>query len=193
MYSPWPQGAIGDAVETAARALGAQQQVDVFRGQEADWLEAYHVLQGAEIWASARRVDHPAAAGIRSEHRAALCRPRRQLRRRRWRKRKPSATRRAHISRPCWRPDRWLALPTVPVLPLSLQASGEERGEFYRVTLAMTAIAGHAGLPQITLPLTSEIEGWPVALSLIGPPGADLALIAYAAQVARATDLLRRW
>jgi amidase len=185
-------GAVSDSAETVARALGTQQEADVFRGRQADWLESYQVLQGADIRASlgdwiARRQPvfganiAPRFAGLATITQVQLA--------------KAQAFRdaaRAQLAT-LLAPGRWLALPTVPLPPLSLQASGEERGEFYRVTLAMTSIAGHAGLPQITLPLTWEIEGWPAALSLIGPRGADMDLIAYAVHVARATDLLRRW
>jgi len=185
-------GAIADAVEAAARALGAQREVDVFGGRDADWLETYQVLQGPEIWAAhgawitrrqpafgpniaPRFAGLPAITPAQVEKAQGL-----------------RATARAHLAEFVG-PQRWLVLPTIPVLPLSLRASDEERGEFYRLTLAITSIAGHAGLPQVTLPLSWEIEGWPVALSLIGPPGADLDLLAYATHVARTTDLLRRW
>ncbi len=43
----------------------------------------------------------------------------------------------------------------------------------------LLCIAGIAGLPQVVFPATS-LHGVPVALSLIGPPGSDLALIEHA-------------
>jgi amidase len=185
-------GAIADAVETAARALGAQREADVFGGRQTDWLAAYQTLQGAEIratlgeWISRRRPRFGANIAPRFAGLQAITAEQVTT---------AQAIRDAAQARlaDLLAADRWLVLPTVPVLPLPLQAGGEERGEFYRLALAITSIAGHAGLPQVTLPLNYEIEGWPVALSLIGPPGADLELLAYAAFVARCTDLLRRW
>jgi amidase len=185
-------GAIADAVEAVARGLGAQREIDVFGGRQPDWLKTYEVLQGPEIWAAhgewitSRQPRFGANIAPRFAGLPAIT---------------PAQVAEAQIVRDAARaqlaallgPKRWLVLPTVPVLPLPLDASGDARGEFYRLTLAMTSIAGHAGLPQITLPLSWEIEGWPVALSLIGPPGADLDLLAYATRVARQTDLLRRW
>jgi amidase len=183
---------LADVVETVARALGAHQEVEVFLGRETDWLNTYQVLQGEEIlaaqgeWISRRKPLFgsniaPRFAGLAAitEEQIAKAQAMRDIAR-------------AHLAS-LLAPGRWLVLPTVPVLPLSLRASAAERNEFYRVTLAMTSIAGHAGLPQLTLPLAWEIEGWPVALSLIGPAGADLELLAYAAHVARTTELLRRW
>jgi amidase len=46
-------------------------------------------------------------------------------------------------------------------------------------TLRITCIAGLAGLPQVSLPCR-DAEGLPVGLSLIGPAGSDLHLIALA-------------
>ena len=45
-------------------------------------------------------------------------------------------------------------------------------------TLSLTSVAGLARLPQVTLPLAS-LEGCPIGLSLIGPPGSDPALLAF--------------
>jgi len=44
---------------------------------------------------------------------------------------------------------------------------------------ALTSVAGTSGTPQINLPL-ADLDGLPVGLSLIGPPGADEQLIALA-------------
>ncbi|MEZ5703063.1 MAG: amidase [Burkholderiaceae bacterium] len=46
-------------------------------------------------------------------------------------------------------------------------------------TMAITCIAGLAGLPQVSLPLQSD-EGVPLGVSLIGPAGSDQALIGLA-------------
>jgi len=49
--------------------------------------------------------------------------------------------------------------------------------------LTLTSIAGHAGLPQVTLP-AARSAGAPVGLSVIGGRGTDEALLALAAAVA---------
>jgi amidase len=46
-------------------------------------------------------------------------------------------------------------------------------------TMAITCIAGLAGLPQVNIPLQSE-EGVPLGVSLVGPADSDLALIGLA-------------
>ncbi len=47
-------------------------------------------------------------------------------------------------------------------------------------TMAITCIAGLAGLPQVSLPLSAP-DGLPLGVSLLGPAGSDLALIRLAA------------
>lgn len=49
-------------------------------------------------------------------------------------------------------------------------------------TLRITCIAGLAGLPQVSLPCRTP-DGLPIGLSLIGPAGSDLALIALACRL----------
>jgi amidase len=49
-------------------------------------------------------------------------------------------------------------------------------------TMAITCIAGLAGLPQVSLPLAAP-DGVPLGISLLGPAGTDLALIRLAARI----------
>ncbi|WP_135466102.1 amidase [Crenalkalicoccus roseus] len=81
-----------------------------------------------------------------------------------------------------------LAYPTSPVpaprlgIPLGEQNAIRER------TIGVTAIAGFAGLPEVTLPV-GRVEGAPVGLSLVAGAGRDRALLALAARLARALGL----
>ena len=52
-------------------------------------------------------------------------------------------------------------------------------------TMAITCIAGLAGLPQVSIPFAAATPGapFPVGVSLLGPPGSDRALIAIATAV----------
>ncbi len=76
-----------------------------------------------------------------------------------------------------------MAYPTSPIpaprvdSPMPVQQSARER------TIAVTAIAGLAGLPEVTLP-AARAEGAPVGLSLVAAPGRDRALLALAERVA---------
>ena len=48
--------------------------------------------------------------------------------------------------------------------------------------MAITCIAGLAGLPQVSIPLNTP-DGLPLGVSLLGPAGSDLALIRFAAEL----------
>ena len=54
-------------------------------------------------------------------------------------------------------------------------------------TMAITCIAGIAGLPQVSMPFATP-DGLPVGISLMGPPGSDLALVRLAVATHRAAQ-----
>ena len=81
-----------------------------------------------------------------------------------------------------------LAYPTSPGAAPLLSLSLEGQNAVREATMGVTAIAGLAGLPEVSLPL-GQVEGAPVGLSLVAAPGRDRALLALATQVAGAMGL----
>ncbi len=76
-------------------------------------------------------------------------------------------------------------LPTMPDIA-PLRTSPEDALEDYRNrAIRMLATAGLARLPQVSMPLSTR-DGAPLGLSLMGPAGSDLALIALASRIAQA-------
>jgi len=74
-------------------------------------------------------------------------------------------------------PGTLIVLPTTPTLPPERDIpDGASFAEFRALTLQSTCPAGHAGLPQISIP-AAEAAGCPVGLSFIGWPGGDEALL----------------
>ena len=61
-------------------------------------------------------------------------------------------------------------------------ARGDAIEAFRQRAQRLTCIAGLSGLPQVNLPAAS-VDGAPVGLSLIGPPGRDLDLLALAVEL----------
>jgi amidase len=57
-----------------------------------------------------------------------------------------------------------------------------------QATIGVTAIAGFCGLPEVTLP-AATVNGAPVGISLVGAPGADLGLLAFACDAAAVLGL----
>jgi amidase len=64
-----------------------------------------------------------------------------------------------------------------------LAASPAEQQRVREATLCVTAIAGLAGLPEVTLP-AGTVAGVPVGLSLVGGLGCDRALLGLAKRAA---------
>jgi amidase len=72
--------------------------------------------------------------------------------------------------------DGFLVLPTVPGAAPLKSASQEEMQAYRERALRLLCMAGLSGFPQITLPV-GEVHGAPFGISLLGPPGSDIALV----------------
>jgi amidase len=80
-------------------------------------------------------------------------------------------------------PGTLIVLPTTPTLPPERNIpDGASFAEFRAETLGYTCLAGHAGLPQISIPAT-EAAGCPIGLSFIGWQGGDEALLDLAVRI----------
>ena len=80
-------------------------------------------------------------------------------------------------------PGTLLVLPTTPTLPPERDIpDGASFSEFRARTLGYTCLAGHAGLPQISIP-AAEAVGCPVGLSFIGWHDGDEALLDLAVRI----------
>lgn len=84
--------------------------------------------------------------------------------------------------------DTIWCMPTVPASALPISAPAEEVDFIRGQTLCLTAVAGVAGLPQVSLPWLRDVRG-PVGFSLIGPPGSDRHLLRLARNLAFASHL----
>jgi amidase len=80
--------------------------------------------------------------------------------------------------------DGILIIPTAPGIAPLLQQSGEEMDKRRGKTLQLTCIAGLAGLPQITIPMTS-LEGSSYGISVIAGPRQDIKLLTWANEIDR--------
>lgn len=78
--------------------------------------------------------------------------------------------------------DGIICLPTAPGPAPLRTATGEAVEAFRQRAQRMTCISGLSGLPQISIP-AARVDGAPVGLSLIGPPGCDLDLLALAVEL----------
>jgi amidase len=178
---------VATALRLACASFDIADEISLFAGQERQWLETYRVLQGAEIWtelgpwissAKPRFGDKIAprfvdAASITAAD-VARYRPIRVLIARRVREALGDGI--------------GLLIPTAPCIALRLDAGEDEIGNFYRNALTLTSIAGHAGIPQISLP-AGKVGGCPVGLSVLASPGHDRALLDLGARYADAIGM----
>lgn len=168
---------VTDALHPIVQTWDLGHRNDAFDAPMDDWLRAYQVLQGAEIheqlgpWIQATQPRFgpaiaPRFASVFSLDTAEITR---------WKAWRTRQTHRLHALM-ARLPQVWV-VPTAPMAPLRRDATGEQRGDFYQRTLALCALAGMAGLPQLNLPLATLRDGTPIGLSLIGAHGTDLPLL----------------
>ena len=173
---PMVADAIQAVIGAAASVLPAAEPVQIAGDDTLEiWWDAFRILQGGEVaqtngpWVRAHNPDlgpgirerFAMADAITPEEIQAANQVRQRVRERVF----SLAT-----------PDTILCLPTAPVIAPKTDAPAEDL-EFFRAnTMALTCIAGHTGLPQITIP-AANVDGCPAGLSFIGWPGGDEALL----------------
>jgi amidase len=171
-------------LEARAHDWGAREEITVFDDAIGEWLECYRVLQGAEIWEqlgpwiNAEKPAFGPSIAPRFADAATI---------------QPSAVKRYRALRETLTdrlraliPEKTgLVIPTTPGPAPARSASSAEISSFYQVALPLNAIAGHAGLPQVTIPV-AHTHGYPLGLSIVGAYGSDHALLGFAAKVADA-------
>jgi len=82
----------------------------------------------------------------------------------------------------------WLLWPTAAGAPPPRGLPDAELDAITGRSLTLGALAGLAGLPQVTIP-AAQAAGCPLGVSLIGPRGSDRALLAVAAAIAKEDPL----
>ena len=165
---------VAEALRRSCAAFDIDE-ISLFEGQEQQWLECYRVLQGAEIWtqlgpwissAKPRFGDKiaPRFADAASITPADVARY------------QPIRVLIARRVREALGDGIGLLIPTAPCIALRIDAGANDIGTFYRNALTLTSIAGHAGIPQISLP-AGKAAGCPIGLSVLASPGHDRALL----------------
>lgn len=162
-------------LRSRCEALGISDEITLFDGAADEWLECYRVVQCAGIWQALG----PWISSAQPRFGEAVAQ----------RFAEASSITPAEIAR--WTPIRaslaarvraalgdgvGLVVPTAPRVALKRNAAPSEFADFYPRALTLTSIAGHAGLPQINVPV-GRVDGCPVGLSIVASPGHDRALL----------------
>ena len=171
--------ALAPAVDRVAEQVGAAREVTVAPDGLGAWFETFRVLQSASIWsnhgewiAATRPAFGPGikerfewAETLAAEDAAAAGKHHRAIQ--------------ARVDDVVGVGDI-LCLPTSPrAAPLKNTPVDDIEIRFRHQAMHLLCIAGLGGLAQISLPL-AEIDGLPLGLSLVGPRGSDMQLLALA-------------
>lgn len=87
--------------------------------------------------------------------------------------------------------DGFLVLPTVPGAAPFASGSHDDLLAYRERALRLLCLSGLSGFPQITLPI-GTVDGAPFGLSLLGPAGSDLQLIALGRRILAAASAQAR-
>ena len=173
--------ALQPALEKIKTELGPLQKVTVSAEGLPQWFQAFRVLQGAEIhkqlraWVS--QVQPKLGPGVRE--------------RMQWTATITAAdVAGAQVLRDatCRRMDELLkdnaviVLPTVPDIAPLLNMPAAALDDFRARAMSLLCIAGHAGLPQVTMPLAT-LNGCPIGISLMAARGNDALLLELARRI----------
>jgi len=181
---PETREALAPVLERLTGLVGAPEPVGVAGGDEKAWREAFRTLQAHEAWDHhkdwIRRVQPEFGTDFREQLEAGEHLD-------------PGEVERAGAVREAVRarmerlvpPGTLMILPTVPGIAPPLDVSEDDLEVYHDRAHAMLCPAGHAGHPQISLPV-AQVEGCPVGLSLIAARGQDEALLDVACTLAKA-------
>jgi amidase len=170
--------ALAPAVERVSGLLGAAQTIRLSEHGLDAWMNDFRVIQGFEIWSThgdwVSGLDPDLCVGIGERFAwATTITPAAVA---------ATSVRRLHIRRrmdEVLENDTVLAIPSTvgPAPPCGMRV--DELEAWRNRCLGLLCIAGHAGLPQISLPLAA-VNGYPIGLSLLAARGNDVLLLGLA-------------
>jgi len=177
--------ALSSAVSKVTSIYGSPEEIDVAGAALPSWRNAFRLIQSDEAWGAhgdwIRKANPSFGPGVKERFAAAATLDASEV----------AAARdlRATVRRrmdEILEPNNLLVLPTAPGIAPLRNTPFAELEEFRARALEMLCAAGHAGLPQISLPL-AQLDGCPLGLSVIAPRGKDDFLLALARKVMEVT------
>ena len=177
---PAAEVALREAVRRVEGVLGTATPVSL--GAEPEWREVFRLIQAHEAWTAhgawvtaARPRFGP---GIRERFDGASRQDLQKVAAARSLRARIAATLCGIVA-----PGTVVLLPVAPGIAPLRGAPSAETEAFRQASLDLLCPAGHAGLPQISMPLAT-LDGCPLGLGALAWPGGDHALLALARAVA---------
>ena len=179
---PAVRAALAPAVEGLTASFGEIAHIRVTQDHAADWREVFRVLQSHEAWRChgewILRTRPSFGPGVKERFEAAE-------------RLSPTEVGAAQAARRDIRarmdelvpPGTVVVLPTAPDIAPRAGAPEAELAGFRARAIEMLSPAGHAGMPQISIP-AARVDGCPVGLSLLAARGEDERLLNLAVTLA---------
>jgi len=159
---------------SAAEALGAVEKMPVFAGRPGDFRDAYITLQGLDIVSEhSDFLDSDPLFGETIKPRFDGARALDPAAGARWSAWRRETTVRLRQLLP---PGTFLVLPTAPSIAPLRFLRDDAAGRFYDAALTLGSVAGHAGLPAVSMTIAT-LHGCPLGLSIVGGFAQDEALL----------------
>jgi len=181
LAGPEVTAALAKGVTEVEAVLRAARPVAIASGDILAWRDAFRIVQAAEAWAThgawAAKVQPAFGPGVRDRFAAAARIDPADLALAKTTRLRARSTLDALLP-----PGTIIVAPTTPGVAPLRDTPAEALEDFRARALALLCPAGHAGLPQISMPL-GAIGGLPVGLSLIGARGSDAMLLRTACRI----------
>lgn len=179
LVEPSVASALAPAVQAVKAVVPSSMEIDLSGSALAEWFEVFKTIQACEVWSNhgawITRAKPSLGPGVKERIAWAAALKAEAVAEARARQ----GEIRTHVDR-LLRPGDVLCLPTSPrVAPLKNSPIDKIEVEYREQAMRLLCIAGLNGLPQISLPL-GRLDGLPLGLSIAGPRGSDLALLALA-------------
>lgn len=175
---PAVTAALAPALKKVATLYGTPEDVSVAEGALGAWRNAFRLVQSAEAWAAhgewATQVKPNFGPGVRERFAAAAALDPAEVAQARALRETIRARMDALLGE-----DTLIILPTAAGIAPLRDTPAEELEAFRARSLELLCPAGHAGVPQISLPLAT-LDGCPLGLSAIAPRGKDEMLLDFA-------------
>lgn len=163
--------ALQPSVDRLGALIGTVDRVDVARSDLGEWRNAFRLIQSNEAWAAhgewIKSAKPALGPGVRERVAAAAVLDPVEVAQAEALRDKIRARMLTLVAE-----DAVLVLPTAPGIAPLCNTSGEALDTFRARALELLCPAGHAGLPQISLPF-GTINGCPIGLSIVAARNCD--------------------
>jgi len=181
---PRVTAALQPAVDHLIELIGGSDDVDVAHGDYPAWRNVFRVIQSEEAWAAQGgwilATKPQFGPGVKERFAAAAVMDPKEIA-------DAKVLREKIVARllSLMTDDTIMVLPTSPGIAPLLNTPADQLDVFRFRAIELLCLAGHAGLPQISIP-AATLDGCPLGLSIIGGRNCDEDILAMAVEMGQA-------